>query len=64
MAAKRTVERREIQAMLERAAADAGLNWDRFVDLGRHDRLDDPELRDLWLIWGDLAGPDNDAGAP
>lgn len=49
-----TVPREEIVSMLERAANDAGLGLRRFYELGRADRLDDPSLRDLWLIWGDI----------
>ena len=49
-----TVEREEIVAMLNRAAVEAGLGLRSFYDLGRANRLDDPQLRDLWLIWGDL----------
>lgn len=39
--------------MLERAASDAGLGLRGFYELGKADRLDDPLLRDMWLIWGD-----------
>ena len=49
-----TVPREEIVSMLERAVNDVGLGLRRFYELGRADRLDDPSLRDLWLIWGDI----------
>ena len=49
-----TVPREQIVEMLERAANDAGLGLRRFYELGTADSLDDPSLRDLWLIWGDL----------
>ena len=48
-----TVSREEVVSMLERAANDAGLGLRGFYELGREDRLDDPSLRDMWLIWGD-----------
>lgn len=35
------------------AAKDHGLSLERFYELGHRDELDDPTLRDLWLIWGD-----------
>lgn len=38
--------------MLARAAARYGLDLDRLQALGRSDELVEPELRDLWLIWG------------
>jgi len=48
-----TVPREEVVRMLERAASDAGLGLRGFYELGKADRLDDPLLRDMWLIWGD-----------
>ena len=48
-----TVPREEVVRMLERAANDVGLGLRGFYELGKADRLDDPSLRDLWLIWGD-----------
>ncbi|MXZ69663.1 MAG: hypothetical protein F4Z17_12045 [Acidimicrobiia bacterium] len=48
-----TVSREEVVRMLERAANDAGLGLRGFYELGREDRLDDPSLRDMWLIWGE-----------
>lgn len=48
------VERQDVVDTLSRAAAETGLDLDRFVELGRSDELDDPRLRDLWLIWGDV----------
>ncbi len=48
------VEHADIIDMLARRAEDCGLDLARFYELGRNDELDDPELRDLWLIWGDV----------
>lgn len=49
-----TVPREEIVRMLARAADEAGLGLRGFYELGKVDRLDNPSLRDLWLIWGDV----------
>ena len=49
-----TVAREEVVGMLERAANEVGLGLRAFYELGKEDRLDDPLLRDLWLIWGDV----------
>ena len=49
-----TVAREEVIGMLERAANKVGLGLRGFYELGKEDRLDDPLLRDLWLIWGDV----------
>ena len=49
-----TVPREEIVTMLARAADEAGLGLRGFYELGKEDRLDNPSLRDLWLIWGDV----------
>lgn len=54
-----TVSRSEIVGMLDRAATDVGLGLRGFYELGRADRLDDPLLRDLWLIWGDILTEDD-----
>lgn len=48
-----TVSREEVVSMLKRTANDAGLELRGFYELGKADRLDDPTLRDMWLIWGD-----------
>lgn len=44
----------EVVDKLTKAAEANGLTYERFVELGRADELVNPELRDLWLIWGDL----------
>lgn len=49
-----TVPREEIIGMLERSAREVGLGLREFYELGRADELDDPRLRDLWIIWGDV----------
>jgi hypothetical protein len=48
------LDRSEIVGMLSRAAEKHGLDLRRFFELDRADELDDPNLRDLWLIWGDV----------
>ena len=48
-----TVPRGEVVRMLERVANEVGLGLRMFYELGKSDRLDDPLLRDMWLIWGD-----------
>jgi hypothetical protein len=47
------VSHRDIVRMLENAEKENGLSLQRFFELGRADALDNPTLRDLWLIWGD-----------
>lgn len=49
-----TVPREDIVGMLKKASAEVGLGLRAFYDLGKADRLDDPLLRDLWLIWGEV----------
>ncbi|MCY4621120.1 MAG: hypothetical protein OXD34_04685 [bacterium] len=49
-----TVAREDVIRMLERAASGVGLGLRGFYELGSEGRLDDPSLRDLWLIWGDI----------
>ena len=49
-----TVPREDIVEMLKRNAEVTGLGLRGSYELGKQDRLDDPLLRDLWLIWGDL----------
>lgn len=48
------VDRSEIVNMLSRAAQKHGLDLESFFRLGSADELDNPSLRDLWLIWGDV----------
>lgn len=38
--------------MLALKAEEFGLGLGRFFELGRAGELIEPELRDLWLIWG------------
>ena len=52
MAPVRPMEISEVKAMLELACAEAGISFEQFVCSGFEDSLDDPYLRDLWLIWG------------
>lgn len=49
-----TVPRKDIVEMLRRNAEATGLGLRGFYELGKEDRLDNPLLRDLWLIWGDV----------
>lgn len=46
--------RAEIAEMIRRAARENGLSLSEFVQQGEDGSLDDPLLRDYWLIWGDL----------
>lgn len=50
----RKIARDDTVEMLREAAAKCGLEFDRFYDLGHADKLENPYLRDLWLIWGDI----------
>lgn len=45
--------------MLKRNADATGLGLRGFYELGLEDRLDNPLLRDLWLIWGDVLTEDD-----
>ena len=49
-----TLPREEIVSMLRRLSKEAGLGLHQFYDQGKTGRLDDPQLRDTWLIWGDV----------
>lgn len=53
------VDRNEIVDMLSRAARKRGMDLRRFLELGRADELDDPGLRDLWLIWREVLSEDD-----
>jgi hypothetical protein len=53
MTRSREVDHDQIVAMLRAAAEEAGTTLQAFYALGRRDQLDNPRLRDLWLIWGD-----------
>lgn len=52
LAVMRTLSPDEVEAMLEAVAQRHGMTLDELRDLGSRDELVDPELRDLWLIWG------------
>ncbi len=54
-----TVTHEQIVEMLKRNADSTGLGLRDFYDLGKADRLDNPLLRDLWLIWGDVLTEDD-----
>jgi hypothetical protein len=53
MTRSREVDHEQIVAMLRAAAEEAGTTLRAFYELGSRDQLDNPRLRDLWLIWGD-----------
>lgn len=42
----------DIRAIAVALLKHYGLEFDRFIALGQGDQLDEPELRDFWLIWG------------
>lgn len=48
-----TMTREELHAMLEREAARYGYTVNEVRDMATAGELEEPELRDLWLIWGD-----------
>lgn len=48
----RKIAHDDVVRMLRDAAYEHGLSLERFYALGRTDALDNPSLRDLWLIWG------------
>jgi hypothetical protein len=54
----RTVQPDEVRTMLTEAAERFGLDFERYRDLARSGELVEPELRDLWLIWGPAVDSD------
>lgn len=52
-------DRRSVVAMLTRVSGECGFSLADFYRLGHADALDDPRLRDLWLIWGDVLRADD-----
>jgi hypothetical protein len=57
-----TVTQEQVEELLTGAAARHGMSIDDLRERGRRDELTDPELRDIWLIWGDgpVDAPDVD----
>ena len=51
---RRVVTTEELRADVDRVLAEEGLAFDRFVQLGQADELDNPRLRDLWLLAGTI----------
>ncbi len=51
------LDRDGVLIMLTGAAKSYGLTLRDLYELGTSDKLDEPELRDLWLIWGDIVSP-------
>ncbi|WP_144018473.1 hypothetical protein [Demequina sp. NBRC 110051] len=49
-----TATRNEIQDMLTAQAKRYGYSLDEVRAMARSGTLTEPELRDLWLIWGDV----------
>lgn len=49
---RRIITTDELRADVDRVLAEEGMTFDRFVELGRADRLVNPRLRDLWLLAG------------
>ncbi len=47
-----TVARDEILNRIDSILSSYGLTRSQFVALGEAGQLGEPELRDLWLIWG------------
>lgn len=43
----------EVREMLKTEARVHGITVDRLATLGEEDKLFNPALRDLWLIWQD-----------
>lgn len=54
-----TVDSEDIVRMIERAANEVGLGLRSFYELGKADELDEPSLRDMWLIWGNALTEDD-----
>ena len=48
------IPRAKIVAWLDKEASATGITLREFYELGNDDLLDEPMLRDLWLIWGDV----------
>lgn len=48
-----TTTRKDIDAMLADEAAKYGYTLDELRDMATSGVLEEPELRDLWIIWGD-----------
>lgn len=44
--------RNEIFRIIDSVLEAHGLTRSKFVELGEKGWLEDPDLRDLWLIWG------------
>ncbi len=42
----------DMRRALEEAVTAEGMDFGRFVELGKADRLENSELRELWIIWG------------
>lgn len=57
------VSREEVVEMLRRMVEGFGLDLGRFRELGRSGELDEPALRDAWIIWGETI-TDEDVETP
>lgn len=52
----RVITSEELRADVDRVLAEERMTFDRFVELGRSDELENPRLRDLWLLAGANSG--------
>lgn len=48
----------ELIRMAARTASQEGLSLARFIELGSRGELQNPRLRDLWAMYGDILEPD------
>ncbi len=42
----------ELWKRIDPSLEDLGMTRDRFIAEGRNDTLEDPQLRDLWIVYG------------
>lgn len=49
-----TMTREDVDAMLTVEAAKYGYTLSELRELAANGALEEPELRDLWIIWGDF----------
>ena len=48
-----TVTREQVDEMLAEVAGKYGYSLDELREMARKGTLSEPELRDVWIIWGD-----------
>jgi len=49
-----TVTREQVDEMLTESAAKYGYALEQLREMARNGTLSESELRDLWIIWGDV----------